>query len=541
MSTNPNSRVNKKPLPVGEFLLLSPNQWLVSLSVGLVAAALLWPTYEYISPWLGLAVFLLGNVMVHFSFASRFVVPFPHIALLILSIQYIFGAWVSWHYPSHDPLCNIGYRLPIYLEYATLVFAACIIGWAVGLGKIRPSRAARIRASSDLLVELDVFMLIGFAGVALGRISGETSLSFVFILLGNLRYLGAFGRMLCKGPGWGWRLGVVFSAEMLFATGGGMFGNLIMWALWAFALWVYLFTPQWWKLIVAFAIALVLLPSLHESKWELRKKIWGKEESKVEEDTMDKTGIWLSSLGSGLQKTITGNLDDEFVGDAVARYNQGWIIDRVMQYIPDYRPHAHGETLKEALIATLLPRFIMPDKVIAGGKANMEKYAGLQLTEGTSMNLGYGGEMYANFGFWGGILGCGMYIFSFALLFRWIAKRAFVSPLWWCVMPYVGFPAMKTEDGIVEVVNWTFKGCIIMTAIYYGFPAFREALSTAQQRAKGARRSLVSVRNGRRSRKRGSRMIARGVLGNQSEELDTSENFLPEDGLEIASRLERRV
>ena len=533
MSTNQISKANKRPVPLGGFMLLSSNQWLVSLGVGFAAAALLWPAYEYISPWLGFAVFLLGNVLVHFRYSSRFIVPFPHMALLILSVQYILGAWLSWHYPSHDPLCNIGYRLPIYLEYATLVFAACIVGWAVGFAKIRPTTAVRIRASSDLLMELDVFILIGFVGVALGRISGQSSMSFVFILLGNLRYLGVFGRMLCKGPGWGWRLLLVFLAEMLFATGGGMFGNLIMWVLWAFALWVYLFTPAGWKLVAAFALALVLLPSLHESKWELRKKIWGKEEDQVQEDSMDKTGIWLSSLGSSFQKTITGNLDGEFIGDAVSRYNQGWIIDRVMQYIPEHSPYAEGETLKEALIATLLPRFIMPEKVIAGGKANMEKYAGLQLTEGTSMNLGYGGEMYANFGFWGGILGSGMYIFSFALLFRWIANRAFVSPLWWCVMPYVGFPAMKTEDGIVEVVNWTFKGGLVMIAVYCAFPAFRGALNQAGKRARRKRKGVDSVKCGRRESNRGVGTVKAEVFGYNATNVAAIETPLVESGGQI--------
>jgi hypothetical protein len=33
------------------------------------------------------------------------------------------------------------------------------------------------------------------------------------------------------------------------------------------------------------------------------------------------------------------------------------------------------------------------------------------------MNLGFAGEMYANFGLWGGVLGCGVYSLVLGLFF----------------------------------------------------------------------------------------------------------------------------
>ena len=471
------STETERALPPHSFLLLTSNQWMQAVLLGLIGAAVFWPFYRFISPWLGAAVFLTGVIMVHMRYACRFILPFPHIALMIVSVQYIIGAWVSAQYPSHDPLCNIGMRLPVYLEFATLVLVACIIGWGIALSKIRPSGIVKVMATTDLLTCLDALILIGFVGVILGRGFTETNLNFVFILLGNLRFVGVFGRMLCKGQGWTWRLVLVFVGEILFATSNGMFGNFIIWGLWAFALWVFLFTPSWWKLATIFAFAVVMLPALHESKWQLRDKLFGEgSDLDVKATASSRSMFWLSNLGSSLEKTVTGNLDDEFIGDAVARYNQGWIIDRIIQFVPACEPYANGATLKDAFIATLLPRILMPNKVIAGGKENMQKFAGLQLEEGVSMNLGYAGELYANFGYWGGIIGCLIYTLLFGLLFRWISVRAFASPLWWSVMPYVGFMAVKTEDGIAEVMNWTFKASLVMLAVCFAFPEFRRAL-----------------------------------------------------------------
>ena len=95
--------------------------------------------------------------------------------------------------------------------------------------------------------------------------------------------------------------------------------------------------------------------------------------------------------------------------------------------------------------------------------------------------------MYANFGYWGAIIGCGLYCLGFALVFRFICIRAFVSPLWWAVLPYLCFVALKAEDDVVGVVNWTAKACIVMVMVCMAFPAFRQALFPPKQSRMRAR------------------------------------------------------
>lgn len=467
------------------FLLLTSNQWLLAFVVGAVAALVFWPYYRYVSPWIGAAVFLVGVTIVHLRYAARFIIPFPHVAILITALQYVLAAWASAYYPHYNPNYNIGSRLPEYLPFATLVLLAGAAGWGLGMIKLRIPDRAKLAATPELLNTLDVLLVIGFLGVLVGRYTRETGLGFIFLLVANLRYLAVYGRMVCQRPGWGWRLALVMVAEVLFASSNAMFHGVILWGFWTFALWIFVFKPSWRIILTACAAALLLLPALQESKLELREQ-FGEEEfegmvgNTDSRSSVDNATLWLSYMGESFKKTLTGNLDEEFIGGMLVRYNQGWIINRVMLVVPEVEPYARGATLKDALISALVPRLFYPDKVKTGGQLYMQKYAGVQLNEGTSMNLGYAGEMYANFGYWGGIVGCGFYCLAFALLFRAVCVRAFASPLWWAVMPYIGFSALKAEDGIVGVVNWTSKACLLLIGVCFFFPAFRRALFLPQ-------------------------------------------------------------
>lgn len=469
------------------FLLLTSQQWLIAFAVGMVLALISLPLYLHLSPWIGVALFVVGATLAHLRYAARFIVPFPHIVVLIAALQYVLAAGASAYWPANDPIYVIGGRLPQYLRFASLVLLACTVGWGLGLMKLRvPSRRPVVFASPSLLFALDALLVLGFLGVFPARLTQGSGFGFLFILMANLRYVGVFGWMVLQAPGWGWRLALVAVVELFFSTGSGMFHGFILFGFWTFAIWAFVLRISWRGIVMACFAALLLLPALQASKWELRGKIWSgetEENAEIKPSAVDKTALWSSYLLNNFQKTLTLDLDREFLGDTVARYNQGWIVNRVMEHVPTVEPYAHGETIKDAVISALVPRVFYPNKVITGGKINMERFAALELSEGTSMNLGYAGEMYANFGYWGGIIGCGFYCLGFALLFRFICVRAFVSPLWWAVLPYICYVVLKAEDDIVGVVNWTSKACVVMVMVCMAFPAFRRALFPIKETA----------------------------------------------------------
>jgi hypothetical protein len=361
---------------------------------------------------------------------------------------------------------------------------ALALGWLVVLIKLQPKRLPpEIHSNPRLLLELDILLAISIVATALGALLEQVeNLTFIFVLLANLRYLSVFARILLKGRGWSWRLAVVLAAEVLFAAGTGMLHTLLLWSLWTFAIWIYRFTPSVRAIAATIAAAVILLPALQQSKWELRQDMASNDprtdisETGLRELPIGRATSWISYLAKDLVQTVTLNIDQDFIADIAVRYNQGWIINRIMAWVPANTPYGGGTTIKEALIGSALPRLVFAEKERAGGRENMLRYAGMEMTGSTSMDLGFAGEMYANFGWAGGLLGCTLYAVALGLLFRVMCRRAFIHPLWWSLVPYVFFAAVKAEDGIGIVANWSVKSCILLGGISIIFPAFRHAL-----------------------------------------------------------------
>lgn len=468
----------------GKFLYCTYEQWRLAVVAGLVVAALAWPWYEPVSYWILPVIVLMVVTMVHMAFALKYIVPFPHVAILIACLQYVLAPWLSFYFPPADPTYDIGSNFHTYLMFggsATLAFA---LGWGAALPKIkRYSSEARL-SSPRLLIELDILFWFGLVCGILARFVDTESAKFFLLLCANLRYVGAIGRMLVNGEGWRWRIALTLLNELLLATAAGMFHTLLLWGVSVFVVYLYRFQPKKKTVILCLVAGLMALPAFQEAKWKLREQLWygaATDSQQVyqtkAERTVKITWEWVVSFAESLDHFATLNWDPDFISDTTIRYNQGWIINKVMQHVPDEEPYADGETLLTATKAALLPRILFPEKYTAGGRLYMERFAGVKLGESTSMNLGYAGEMYANFGLAGGIAGCFFYALLLGLAFSWIARRASRFPLWWVFVPYVGTAALKAEEGIGEVLNWIVKATLIAAAVYVFFPAIRAALA----------------------------------------------------------------
>ena len=226
-------------------------------------------------------------------------------------------------------------------------------------------------------------------------------LNFVLLLCADFRYLGALGRMLVSGRGWRWRILLTLALELLLATGEGMFHSLLLWAAAVFCIYVYKNRPKRTVVAVMICLGFLILPALQQAKVALRQNVWSSDSTAGNLGSLGNAINFSKDVGSGMVKWARGDWDSDALGDIAIRYNQGWIIDHVMQHVPKSEPYAKGRTLIAALGGAVLPRLIYSGKSQAGGAANMSRYAGLVLAGNTSMNLGYAGEMYANFGYWG--------------------------------------------------------------------------------------------------------------------------------------------
>src|SRR5438552_9751066 len=175
------------------YLFLTGHEWRIGLLVSaMVGAGAAWMSL-FISVWIGVTVFLVTLTAYHMRYASRYIVPFPHIAIMISALQYVLAAWFSFYHPPEDPTYDIGAALPFYLSYAGPVIVAICVGWSLSLIGIKPKVRPTFLKTGQLLVELDILFVVGLVAMVLCSHVKIPILAFVFVLVANLRYIGVYG------------------------------------------------------------------------------------------------------------------------------------------------------------------------------------------------------------------------------------------------------------------------------------------------------------------------------------------------------------
>ena len=163
--------------------------------------------------------------------------------------------------------------------------------------------------------------------------------------------------------------------------------------------------------------------------------------------------------------------DLDLLFPTVNRFNQGMIIGKVLDYVPNHAPFAEGETIFLSLAATFVPRFMWPDKPMAGGHFNMERFAGFRL-EGVSMNISPMGEAYGNYGVEGGVFFMLLYGLFFAMLIvflmNYVKKRPTII-LWF---PVLFLNSVQIETDILMVLNSLIKNIIFVAFCYWAANKF---------------------------------------------------------------------
>ena len=81
--------------------------------------------------------------------------------------------------------------------------------------------------------------------------------------------------------------------------------------------------------------------------------------------------MWDRLLGHSLDPATV----PEF-GDLLVRFNQGWIVARVMDQVPSKQPYASGATLLDAAVFSIVPRPLFPGKREGASQALFTKYTG---------------------------------------------------------------------------------------------------------------------------------------------------------------------
>lgn len=477
------SRMRKRP----HLALFIPRNRLPAIIVGSLAVSVaLAPSYWDAAPWLGVGIFLTVATVWHGLYATARIPWLPGAIVGIACLQWIIAPWAAYHLPVAPLRQGMSVLAEQYFAFAV----PCALALAVGL-LLPLMRDARMPVNRDvgqglnterLRKTCDAMLAGGFALRLVGPFTGGSA-SYAIKLVGQLAYVGALGAMLLRADGWRWRVAALFLAEAILNSISGIYFELVAWSVHFFLLYSFIHGVRKWKIITLGSAAIVAILALNGFKMEFRSDIAGSELS----------GMERAALAGQRFVAMIGDPQSIFSADNLAfnisRLNQGITISRVLYWTPSREPFAEGETVRAAISAAALPRALDPNKVVAGGFSYYPRFTGLPLIGGTSINLSMPGELYANYGTGGAVLGMFVIGLLLGLVFRTFVRWSRDSVLWWAWMPYVLFSLIGAESGIAESLNQVVKASVIMIVVIKAVPAW------------AGLRSRVSLRRGRDARR----------------------------------------
>lgn len=411
---------------------------------------------------LGFTAFLLSLLV------ERLGKTFPLLELLlsVAALQWLLGPYLD--YQSNVKHFKYFMYVPEQ-EYMDIVFPAVLIFALVSFLLLpRVDFKARVESIQQHIQNQDtriawVLLAVGFSSLFL-RNSVPGGLAFVLFLVSNLRYIGA-AYLLFSDSRYKWP---VFSGVMLLtlfsAIQTGMFHDFFLWS-------VLLFSVAAIKLRLSFLQKLSLLVFgflfmfiVQSVKSDYREIIWSGKFSG------DHVGLFIDlalNKFEGNQDGFDDVADEDKLTETNARLNQGWIISAIIHNVPEREPFAEGETIEEAVMASLLPRFLNSSKKKAGGRENFMRFTGLMLAPGTSMGTSVLGEAYANYGAIGTIVFMGLWGAFLALFLRKVYSLSQKHPTLLLWLPLIFLQVIKAETELVVVLNHLVKASIFVFGVYW--------------------------------------------------------------------------
>lgn len=393
------------------------------------------------------SLLLFFFVLLKFIFDLGTHISIKNIIVLLMVLQWLVGPVLGYLYEYYI-VSQYQMKVPKseYFGYVLPATLAFIAGLYIKLRKqsYRPNFSSSVNHYQKGLI----LIILGFIFEFL------PGFGFLGYLLAGLKYVGVFYMVLSPNKNRYIWMSIVFAYLFLIRSlGGGMFHEMLLWSCFLLILLFYFNRKSFLFRFTVIFIGFFCLFILNLIKPAYREQIVSNEEE-------NKYFLFFNLFTN---KVLEENslFSDEIIASNVVRLNQGWIISNVMYYIPDHHPYANGQTIKDAIVASAFPRFLYPDKPMAGGQANMANYAGITLNANTSMDISQVGEAYANFGVVGGIFMMFVLGLFSNLVITFVERKCLVHPeliLW---LPLLYLQVIKAETSLVTVLNHLVKAGIV--------------------------------------------------------------------------------
>ena len=453
---------------------LTTDEWALMFAAALVSVAGIAAISPSVTAWVAVGLGFTALVVGHLCMTARRFVAFPDLIVAACCLQWIIAPWLAAEYPSRMVVYHMTLPIDEYLRYAVPATIALWIGlhlpatrklsttWALPETEPLSKQATRI---------LDAAIVIGLIVDAYSQYV-PPPLAFLGYLIASFRFVGALGWMITKTPGWKIRvLGVLLYFVATQSAGGGMFYLVVHWG--GYFLLVYGFMKRWrGAMAMTLIVGIMGLALLQTVKPTFRTSLIEERPSgPIEAFTRLTSLMW--------ERVSQGHIvdPDADTGDTLVRFNQGWIISRIMTHVPAEEPYAMGQTLADAAIFTLVPRFLFPNKREGASTELFFRFTGIKLPPNTRMGLGVIGEFYANFGGLGGVLATFLYGCLMGAILLFFANRAQKNPLWWAVAPAILLPCVEPGFNVEDVSNHIVKGAVVFAIIWKIYPPVQRLLA----------------------------------------------------------------
>ena len=372
------------------------------------------------------------------------------------------------YYPKTFALARLWNKyMPIssddYFDFAFPAVAAMVIGVRFTIRKLRVNNNPVVYMN-NVREYLKTRPNLGMSLIAVGVLSGfmdflaPSSLAQVLNFTEHLTYVGVFyviyspskhKRFIVPGV-------IVLMLGQSLVT--GMFGEMVNMAACSLPL-ILLGNKkinfQRKLLFTSLGIFIVLL--IQSVKGEYRQKTWT--------NNSGADPVYFAQLVGEKLGDVGATLDPESLFFLSVRMNQGWLVAVTMKRVPERYPFANGETIFNSVAASIVPRFLWPDKPTAGGAENLKRFWGYSMV-GYSMNIGPLGEAYANFDVVGGAIYMLFYGLFFNFMLSGLLKASEKRPTIVLWLPFLFYYAISVETDALTTMGSLIKGVFFTWLIF---------------------------------------------------------------------------
>lgn len=427
---------------------------------------------DTLPPWENISICLFVYFLLDFLAGLGKRIVILDLSMIIAALTCLVMPVIFYHiYTATNPLARLwGKYMPLpedeYFSFAVPSVIAMAIGYRVSVVKLRYSKNPKQyldNVKQYLADKPKLGLILVYVGVGAGVVGifMPAALKEVFFLAAHLTFVGVF--YVIYSPNKKKRNIIIFALALMLGQtiATGMFGEMVNMLACSVVL-ILLGKKISFPLKLGVAVAGVFfLLVLQSVKVDYRERIWN--------GTGGADPAYFAQLIT--EKTtnpseLLGNPNKLFF--VAVRANQGWLIARTINHVPSDYPFANGETIWQSVAAAFVPRLLWPDKPEAGGKANLKRFWGINIS-GFSMNIGPIGEAYANFGTTGGVIYMFFYGLFFSVMMSVILKRAEKRPSLVLWIPFLFFYAIGVETDLLTTMGSLIKGVIFTYIVFWIF------------------------------------------------------------------------